>query len=151
MADPSPDRDERTQRARMEAGALYRADDPELVEAHLRARRLTDRFNRTSADDTDRQRSILIELLGSLGAGTVIRAPFSCDYGSYLCVGERCFVNFGLVALDAAPITIGDDVQIGPGVQLLVPATRSTPSCGEPSGSRRSRSWWRTTCGWEGE
>ncbi|MGO8873213.1 MAG: sugar O-acetyltransferase [Acidimicrobiales bacterium] len=119
MADPSPDRDERTQRARMEAGALYRADDPELVEAHLRARRLTDRFNRTSADDTDRQRSILIELLGSLGAGTVIRAPFSCDYGSYLCVGERCFVNFGLVALDAAPITIGDDVQIGPGVQLL--------------------------------
>jgi maltose O-acetyltransferase len=29
------------------------------------------------------------------------------------------FVNFGLVALDAAPITIGDDAQIGPNVQLL--------------------------------
>jgi maltose O-acetyltransferase len=31
------------------------------------------------------------------------------------------FANFGLVALDVAPITIGDDVQIGPNVQLLTP------------------------------
>ena len=30
-------------------------------------------------------------------------------------------MNVGLVALDVAPITIGDDVQIGPGVQLLTP------------------------------
>ena len=31
------------------------------------------------------------------------------------------FANFGLVALDVAPIRIGDDVQIGPNVQLLTP------------------------------
>lgn len=31
------------------------------------------------------------------------------------------FVNCGLVALDVAAITIGDDVQIGPNVQLLTP------------------------------
>ena len=31
------------------------------------------------------------------------------------------FANFGLVALDVATITIGDDVQIGPNVQLLTP------------------------------
>jgi maltose O-acetyltransferase len=30
-------------------------------------------------------------------------------------------VNFGLMALDVAKITIGDDVQIGPNVQLLTP------------------------------
>ncbi|MGZ5685604.1 MAG: DapH/DapD/GlmU-related protein, partial [Usitatibacter sp.] len=35
--------------------------------------------------------------------------------------GARCFVNYGLVALDVACITIGDDVQIGPNVQLLTP------------------------------
>lgn len=43
------------------------------------------------------------------------------DYGVHLCVGARTFVNFGLVALDVAQITIGDDVQIGPNVQLLTP------------------------------
>lgn len=36
-------------------------------------------------------------------------------------IGARTFANFGLVALDVAPITIGDDVQIGPRVQLLTP------------------------------
>ena len=39
----------------------------------------------------------------------------------HLRVGDRTFVNFGLVALDVAGITIGDDVQIGPNVQLLTP------------------------------
>jgi maltose O-acetyltransferase len=114
---PPPD-DGRSERDRMLAGDLYRADDPGLVEAHLRAVRLTEEYNRTSPDDPQRRR-ILEELLASIGDESVIRAPFRCDYGSFLSVGARTFVNFGLVALDAAPITIGDDVQIGPDVQLL--------------------------------
>ncbi len=56
-----------------------------------------------------------------MGEGSEIRPPLYCDYGYNLRVGERTFVNFGLVALDVAPITIGDDVQIGPNVQLLTP------------------------------
>jgi maltose O-acetyltransferase len=31
-------------------------------------------------------------------------------------------VNVGLVCLDVAPVAIGNDVQIGPNVQLLTPA-----------------------------
>jgi maltose O-acetyltransferase len=50
-----------------------------------------------------------------------IRPPFYCDYGSQVSMGARSFANFGLVALDPAPIVIGDDVQIGPNVQLLTP------------------------------
>ena len=34
-------------------------------------------------------------------------------------MGARTFANFGLVCLDVARISIGDDVQIGPNVQLL--------------------------------
>jgi maltose O-acetyltransferase len=34
-------------------------------------------------------------------------------------MGTRCFANFGLVILDVAEVTLGDDVQIGPYVQLL--------------------------------
>lgn len=105
----------------MLAGSLYRADDPELVEQHLRARRLMDRFNGSTAEAAAERRSILDDLLGSFGAGSEIRPPLYCDYGGQLHVGVRSFVNFGLVALDAAVITIGDDVQIGPGVQLLTP------------------------------
>ncbi len=105
----------------MLAGALYLADDPEIDAESRRARRLQDDFNRCTPEEHHRQHQILGELLGSLGAGTVIRAPFHCDLGYRTHIGQRTFANFGLVALDVAEIRIGDDVQIGPNVQLLTP------------------------------
>ena len=105
----------------MLAGDLYLADDPQLAAESLRARRLLDRYNRSAADAGDERRLILDELLGAVGAGTEIRPPFQCDYGYLIRVGARTFANFGLVALDVAPIVIGDDVQFGPNVQLLTP------------------------------
>lgn len=113
--------DARTQRERMLAGDLYLADDPELARESLRAAELTKAFNDSSPSDAAGRRRILSELLGSLGEDTEIRPPFYCDYGSHTHIGARGFVNFGLAALDVAPITIGDDVQIGPYVQLLTP------------------------------
>ena len=113
--------DDRTQRQRMLDGDLYIADDPELAADSLRARRLQDRFNTTVAGAGDERRRILEELLGGIGAESEIRPPFYCDYGYQIRIGARVFANFGLTALDVAPITIGDDVQIGPHVQLLTP------------------------------
>lgn len=71
--------------------------------------------------DSASARDVLGDLLGSLGEDTVIRPPLYVDYGVHLHVGARTFANFGLVALDVAEIWIGDDVQIGPNVQLLTP------------------------------
>jgi maltose O-acetyltransferase len=108
-------------RERMLAGDLYIADDSELAEYSLRALDLMDAYNATSARNSDERRRLLTELLGAVGAGTEIRPPLYVDYGKHIRVGARTFANFGLVALDVAPITIGDDVQIGTNVQLLTP------------------------------
>ena len=105
----------------MLAGDLYIADDPELAREAGRAAGLTRAFNDSSPEDAGQRRRILQELLGSLGEGTEIRPPLYCDYGYHTHIGSGGFVNFGLVALDVAPIHIGDDVQIGPYVQLLTP------------------------------
>jgi maltose O-acetyltransferase len=113
--------DTRSQRERMLAGDIYIADDPELARESLRAMTLIERYNGSSAADPEARRRILAELLGALGEGTEFRPPFYCDYGRHIEVGARTFANFGLVALDVARITIGDDVQIGPYVQLLTP------------------------------
>jgi maltose O-acetyltransferase len=64
---------------------------------------------------------VLTELLGAFGESSEIRPPFYCDYGYQTFIGARTFANFGLVSLDVATVTIGDDVQIGPDVQLLTP------------------------------
>jgi len=111
----------RTERQKMLAGELYLSSDPELQVAMVRSMRLTKAYNQISVDELDRRTALLHELLGSFGSGSVIRPPFQCDYGTNITVGDRCFANFGLVALDCATITIGDDVQLGPNVQLLTP------------------------------
>lgn len=113
--------DGRSMRERMLAGDLYLADDPELGELLLRAMDLVAAYNACSARDPQEQRRLLTELLGSLGEDAHIRPPLRVDYGSNLHIGARTFANFGLVALDVAEITIGDDVQIGTNVQLLTP------------------------------
>ena len=118
-ASPSPDG--RSMRERMLAGDLYIADDPELGEQSSRALDLIQVYNATSVRAVEDRRRLLRDLLGSIGEGTEIRPPLYVDYGSHISIGARCFANFGLVALDVAPITIGDDVQIASNVQLLTP------------------------------
>jgi maltose O-acetyltransferase len=108
-------------RQRMLAGDLYIADDPDLARDNARALRLSHRLNTMDPADGAARRVVLSELLGAFGAGSEIRPPFHCDYGYQTFVGARTFVNFGLMCLDVATITIGDDVQIGPNVQLLTP------------------------------
>jgi maltose O-acetyltransferase len=115
------DSDTRTMRERMLAGDLYIADDPELGENALHAMDLTDAYNSTSARDPKERRRILEELFAEIGDGTEIRPPLRVDYGSNIRIGPRTFANYGLIALDVAPITIGADVQIGTSVQLLTP------------------------------
>ena len=113
--------DERSQRERMLAGDLYIADDPVLARESRRAAELYGAYNAPSPHDPEARRRILAELLGSFGDGSEIRPPFYCDYGYQTHIGAGTFLNFGVVALDVARITIGDDVQIGPLVQLLTP------------------------------
>jgi len=114
--------DQRPMRERMLAGDLYIADDdPQIAADHVRAMRLLEEFNRSAPDSPAERERLLRQLLGTLGEGSVIRPPFYCDYGYQTHLGARSFANFGLVALDVARITIGEDVQIGPNVQLLTP------------------------------
>ena len=113
--------DGRSMRERMLAGDLYIADDPDLARESERAMRLTHRLNTIDPTDGAARRHLLTELLGAFGDDSDIRPPFRCDYGYQTFVGARTFANFGLLALDVATITIGDDVQIGPNVQLLTP------------------------------
>lgn len=103
----------------MLAGELYLADDPVLEQENQRAMALMEAFNRSPASEPERRRRLLTDLLGAFGEGSQIRPPFYCDYGYRTHIGARSFANFGLVALDVARITIGDDVQLGPRVQLL--------------------------------
>ena len=113
--------DDRSMLERMRAGDLYRADDPAIADLAVAAHERMAAYNASSPSDPAARRRLLEELLGEVGEGTELRPPLHVDYGSNLRIGSGTFANYGLVALDVADITIGDDVQIGPHVQLLTP------------------------------
>jgi len=115
-----PAEDGRSQYERMVAGDWYRGDE-QVGAASAHGQELAARYADEFRTDRAAAQATLAELLGSLGQDTTIRPPLAVDYGAHLHVGSRTFVNFGLVALDVAPIRIGDAVQIGPNVQLLTP------------------------------
>lgn len=108
-----------SEQEKMLLGEPYDASDEVLVEARLRARRLTQRLSALDPADYEARAEVLGDLLGEFGAGSWVEAPFYCDYGTQVRIGARVFVNMGCIFLDAAAITLGGDVQLGPGVQLL--------------------------------
>lgn len=128
MRHPHFGHDPRTMRERMEAGDLYLAEDAELATASQRAITLAHRYGQLWAEDRDAGEEILADLIGSLGEDVEIRPPLFVDYGRYITIGPRTFINYNFTALDVAPITIGADVMIGPGVQLLTPTHPLDPS-----------------------
>ena len=113
--------DPRTNRERMLVGDLYIADDPVSVAEAQRAVRLANHYLAAYAEDPAAARPILDDLIGSLGHDVEIKPPLFVDYGSHITIGAGTFINYNLTALDVAPITIGQDCQIGPNVQLLTP------------------------------
>lgn len=108
-----------SQRERMLSGELYQDSDPELVAARKACQRLVEAFNATTADEDDRRAEIARELFGGFGDGSWVMPRLQCDYGEYITLGSNSFINYDAILLDCAPITIGDDVSIGPRTQLL--------------------------------
>jgi maltose O-acetyltransferase len=101
-----------TAREHMLAGELYDATDPELAADRERARALLQRYT------SERDPALLGTLFGRIGKGTGVEAPFHCDYGWNIALGERVYANAFCVFLDCAPIEIGDRALLGPGVHL---------------------------------
>lgn len=107
-----------TEREKMVSGALYRANDPELIALRIKAQAFSRAYAATTeADGADRTR-LLCGALGTVGEDCVVCAPFHVDYGFNVRLGDGVFLNFGCVLLDVCVVTIGARTQIGPGVQL---------------------------------
>ncbi len=107
-----------TEKAKMLRGEPYLANDPELAAERLRARRLLHEFNTLPPDNAERAKTILQNLLRSLGDDAYIVPPFHCDYGYNIKLGHRVFLNCHCVLLDVCEIEIGDDTLLAPNVQI---------------------------------
>jgi len=109
----------RTEKDKMLAGELYDANAPEIQEELAATHRWLARYNAALDMAPSKRHALLLERLGVVGEGAVIRPPFHCDYGFNIRLGAGAFLNFNCVILDVVEVTIGERTQIGPGVQIL--------------------------------
>jgi maltose O-acetyltransferase len=109
---------QRTEKDKMLAGELYRSADAELVADRRHAQDILTHYNAISGADYKTLNERLREFLGAVGDASVIMPVFTCDYGYNIRLGRNVFINYHCVFLDCARIEVGNDVQIGPAVQL---------------------------------
>jgi acetyltransferase-like isoleucine patch superfamily enzyme len=73
-----------------------------------------------SAHDVEGVRKQLGEITGTeIDASTTIFPPFYTNFGRFIRLGKNVFINHACSFLDLCPITIEDDVMIGPKVNLI--------------------------------
>lgn len=108
-----------TEKEKMLAGEFYDVRDPVIQADQLAARDWMDRYNLAQGLSPSGYDALLRERFGAVGEGSLVRAPFYCDYGFNIRLGAGVFMNFNCVILDVVEVEIGDMTQIGPGVQIL--------------------------------
>lgn len=107
----------KSEKEKMLAGELYDANDPKLEQERSYAKSLMHEFNQISANHGEKSPEILDKLM-NLKGNAQIEAPFYCDYGYNIKLGDNFYANHGCVILDVAKVKIGDNVLFGPYVQI---------------------------------
>ncbi len=104
-----------TEKEKMKKQMLYDANyDVDLINERAKAKDLCYDFNQLRPSETEKQAAILKKLLGKIKGECCMVAPFWCDYGYNIEVGENFFANHNTVILDGGKVIFGDNVFIAP-------------------------------------
>ena len=104
-----------TEKDKMGRQMLYDANyDKELINDRIAAKELCFEYNSIRPSDGEKQKELLTRLLGKTRKNFCITAPFWCDYGYNIEIGENFYANHNLVILDGAKVTFGNNVFIAP-------------------------------------
>ena len=107
-----------TEFEKMCLGLEYDAFSPEFGILRKQAFNLLQKINSHQFEDG---KPFVAQLLKHVGKDSVICPPFLCEYGKTISIGDNTFINMGATMLDNAPITIGNNVLIGPNAQFYRP------------------------------
>ena len=77
-------------------------------------------LNRTALWNIPKRNWLLRKLFGSIDGNVyLVQIPLHVSYGSNIHVGKNFNANYNCIMMDYAPITIGNNVWLGPNVSLL--------------------------------
>lgn len=104
-----------TEKEKMLKGLLYDANyDEELLKEREACKELCYDFNQLRPSQVEEQTALIKRLFGKTKEHFTITAPFWCDYGYNIEIGENFYTNHNCVILDGAKVVFGDNVFIAP-------------------------------------
>lgn len=104
-----------TEWEKAQQGYLYDANyDEKIIEARQKCADLCYAFNMCKPSDVEGQSNIVKQMLGEIKGAFVITAPFYCDYGINITIGNNFYTNHNCTILDGAKVSFGDNVFIAP-------------------------------------
>lgn len=102
----------------MLANLPYKAWLDGLSEERMETKKKIYAFNQCPPWEEDRIEEMLKEILGKTGENVWVEAPFHCDYGSNIEVGENFYANYNLIILDVGKVKIGRNAMFAPNVAI---------------------------------
>ncbi|KAK8102626.1 hypothetical protein PG984_015772 [Apiospora sp. TS-2023a] len=66
--------------------------------------------------------------VGRVGNDVVIEAPFTCDYGYNISIGQNVFIGRNCTIIDPCSVKIGNNTYIGPNVSLFAATLDTNPA-----------------------
>lgn len=109
------------EKEKSELGYLFKSSDPSLIDERNVAKVLCWKYNICDPTDFKTRNDIIHQLFKEVKGGFYIAAPFNCDYGTNISIGDAFFANYNCVILDGAEVTFGDHVLIGPNCSFNTP------------------------------
>lgn len=83
-----------TEWEKAQQGYLYDASyDQEIVDARTKCADLCYAFNACRPSDVKTQEKLIREMFGEIRGSFTITAPFYCDYGSNISIGDNFYTN----------------------------------------------------------
>ena len=104
----------------MIGGEPHQSEDPELEARRQQCREILSQYNRQMhGGNSPEMRRLKAQLFGIEERDDIIlQPPFYCDYGVNIHPGKSFGANFNCVILDCAEVFFGDNVMLGPAVQI---------------------------------
>ena len=107
------------QKDRMLAGLPYKAWMDGLSEERMANKIKIYEYNSLCPSEEERMDQLIRRILGKAGGNIHIEAPFRCDYGWNIEVGNNFYANYNCIILDVGKVVIGDNVMFAPNVSIL--------------------------------
>lgn len=107
-----------SEKDKMLKGEWFICSDEGLARERDNAKKVIYTYNKSQSRQ-ERQRILKIAFKKVVNDDFEIEPPVYFDYGYHIELGKNFYANCGCIFLDAGLIAIGDNVMLGPNVQLL--------------------------------